>query len=91
MDDSGTVAIGGRVFNVVAFAGSLRRASYNRAPLRGDGTRAVSAKYHGARVGRYSLVQRGRDLSTTLTDLIPLHVLADLAGRSARQASANAH
>jgi len=34
MDGSGTMAMVGRVFNVVAFAGSLRRASYNRALLR---------------------------------------------------------
>jgi NAD(P)H-dependent FMN reductase len=34
MDDSGTMTMGGRVFNIVAFAGSLRRASYNRALLR---------------------------------------------------------
>jgi chromate reductase len=34
MDDFGTMTIIGRVFNVVAFAGSLRRASYNRALLR---------------------------------------------------------
>jgi chromate reductase, NAD(P)H dehydrogenase (quinone) len=34
MDDSGTMATVARVFNVVGFAGSLRRASYNRALLR---------------------------------------------------------
>ena len=34
MGDSGTMTMVGRVFNVVAFAGSLRRASYNRALLR---------------------------------------------------------
>jgi chromate reductase len=34
MDDSGTMGTGARVFNVVGFAGSLRRASYNRALLR---------------------------------------------------------
>ena len=34
MDDSGTMANVARVFNVVGFAGSLRRASYNRALLR---------------------------------------------------------
>ena len=34
MDDSGTMTMAGRIFNVVAFAGSLRRASYNRALLR---------------------------------------------------------
>ncbi len=43
MDDSGTVASGGRVFNVVAFAGSLRRASYNRALLRAATELAPSA------------------------------------------------
>src|SRR5262245_49981557 len=34
MDDSGTMTNVARVFNVVAFAGSLRRGSYNRALLR---------------------------------------------------------
>ena len=34
MDDSGTMPIVARVFNVVGFAGSLRRGSYNRALLR---------------------------------------------------------
>jgi hypothetical protein len=34
MDCSGGVAIVARVFNVVGFAGSLRRGSYNRALLR---------------------------------------------------------
>ena len=34
MVDSGTVGTVARVFNVVGFAGSLRRASYNRALLR---------------------------------------------------------
>jgi chromate reductase, NAD(P)H dehydrogenase (quinone) len=34
MDDSGTMATVARVFNVVGFAGSLRRSSYNRALLR---------------------------------------------------------
>jgi chromate reductase len=34
MDDSGTMATVARVFNVVGFAGSLRRGSYNRALLR---------------------------------------------------------
>src|SRR5580765_2995167 len=34
MDDSGNVATIARVFNVVGFAGSLRRDSYNRALLR---------------------------------------------------------
>jgi chromate reductase len=34
MDNSGTMAMVGREFNVVAFAGSLRRGSYNRALLR---------------------------------------------------------
>jgi chromate reductase, NAD(P)H dehydrogenase (quinone) len=34
MDDSGTMPTVARVFNVVGFAGSLRRASYNRALLR---------------------------------------------------------
>ena len=43
MDDSGTMAIVGRVFNVVAFAGSLRRASYNRALLRAATELAPSA------------------------------------------------
>jgi chromate reductase, NAD(P)H dehydrogenase (quinone) len=34
MEDSGRVLSGDRVFNVVGFAGSLRRGSYNRALLR---------------------------------------------------------
>jgi NAD(P)H-dependent FMN reductase len=34
MDDSGSVVTAARVFNVVGFAGSLRRGSYNRALLR---------------------------------------------------------
>jgi chromate reductase len=34
MGDSGTMAAAARVFNVVGFAGSLRRGSYNRALLR---------------------------------------------------------
>jgi chromate reductase len=34
MDDSGSAATVARVFNVVGFAGSLRRGSYNRALLR---------------------------------------------------------
>ena len=34
MNESGTMAIVARVFNVVGFAGSLRRDSYNRALLR---------------------------------------------------------
>ena len=34
MDESGTMATVARVFNVVGFAGSLRRGSYNRALLR---------------------------------------------------------
>ena len=34
MDDSGTMVTAARVFNVVGFAGSLRRGSYNRALLR---------------------------------------------------------
>jgi len=34
MDDSETVPTISRVFNVVGFAGSLRRGSYNRALLR---------------------------------------------------------
>jgi chromate reductase len=43
MDDSGTMANVGRVFNVVAFAGSLRRASYNRALLHAATELAPSA------------------------------------------------
>ena len=43
MDDSGTVAMVGRVFNVVAFIRSLRRASYNRALLRAATELAPSA------------------------------------------------
>jgi hypothetical protein len=34
MDDSGSVVTAARVFDVVGFAGSLRRASFNRALLR---------------------------------------------------------
>ena len=46
MDDSGTMAIVGRVFNVVAFIRSLRRASYNRALLRAAfGTTIVDYNY----------------------------------------------
>ena len=34
MDDSGTMPTVARIFNVVGFAGSLRRGFYNRALLR---------------------------------------------------------
>jgi len=34
MDDSGKMGTAARVFNIVGFAGSLRRDSYNRALLR---------------------------------------------------------
>ena len=43
MDDSGSVATIARVFNVVGFAGSLRRDSYNRALLRAATELAPSA------------------------------------------------
>jgi len=43
MDDSGTMTMAGRIFNVVAFAGSLRRASFNRALLRAAAELAPSA------------------------------------------------
>ena len=43
MVDPGTMATVGRVFNVVAFAGSLRRASYNRALLRAAAELSPSA------------------------------------------------
>jgi len=43
MVDSGAMAIVGSVFNVVAFAGSLRRASYNRALVRAATELAPSA------------------------------------------------
>ena len=43
MDDSGRVAIVARVFNVIGFAGSLRRGSYNRALLRSATELAPSA------------------------------------------------
>jgi chromate reductase, NAD(P)H dehydrogenase (quinone) len=43
MDDSGSVATVARVFNVVGFAGSLRRGSYNRALLRAAAELAPSA------------------------------------------------
>ena len=43
MEDSARVATVGRVFNVVGFAGSLRRGSYNRALLRAATELAPSA------------------------------------------------
>lgn len=43
MDASGTMATVARVFNVVGFAGSLRRGSYNRALLRAATELAPSA------------------------------------------------
>ena len=43
MDDSGTMPTITRVFNVVGFAGSLRRSSYNRALLRAATELAPSA------------------------------------------------
>ena len=43
MDDSGTMVTVARVFNVVGFAGSLRRGSYNRALLRAATELAPSA------------------------------------------------
>ena len=43
MDDSGRAATVARVFNVVGFAGSLRRGSYNRALLRAATELAPSA------------------------------------------------
>jgi chromate reductase len=43
MDDSARVAAVARVFNVVGFAGSLRRGSYNRALLRAATELAPSA------------------------------------------------
>jgi chromate reductase len=43
MDDSGQAATVARVFNVVGFAGSLRRGSYNRALLRAATELAPSA------------------------------------------------
>ena len=43
MDDSWTMASVARVFNVVGFAGSLRRGSYNRALLRAATELAPSA------------------------------------------------
>ena len=43
MDDSASVATVTRVFNVVGFAGSLRRGSYNRALLRAAAELAPSA------------------------------------------------
>ena len=43
MDDSGSVATAARVFEVVGFAGSLRRGSYNRALLRAATELAPSA------------------------------------------------
>jgi chromate reductase len=43
MDDSGRVATVARVFNVIGFAGSLRRGSYNRALLRAATELAPSA------------------------------------------------
>src|SRR5919106_4530016 len=43
MDDSGTMTTVARVFNVVGFAGSLRRGSYNRALLRAATELAPSA------------------------------------------------
>jgi chromate reductase len=43
MDDSGTMPTIARVFNVVGFAGSLRRGSYNRALLRAATELAPSA------------------------------------------------
>jgi len=43
MEDSAGVATVGRVFNVVGFAGSLRRGSYNRALLRAATELAPSA------------------------------------------------
>ena len=43
MDESGKMATVARVFNVVGFAGSLRRGSYNRALLRAATELAPSA------------------------------------------------
>jgi chromate reductase len=45
MSDSGTLATAARVFNVVGFAGSLRRSSYNRALLRAATELAPSAMH----------------------------------------------
>jgi NAD(P)H-dependent FMN reductase len=62
MDESGTVATGARVFNVVGFAGSLRRGSYNRALLRAATELAPSALHIVIRELEYRGFARGDTL-----------------------------
>ena len=67
MEDSVTVATVARVFNVVGFAGSLRRGSYNRALLRAATELAPSALH-------IVIARSAKNASKSLRSALPILV-----------------